>query len=90
MRSTDTSPEAHRVQIAILRAAGPARRAEMGLSMSANGRAVLRRNLRQRHPLASEQELTVQMVSLCYGKELAQQLAAWLSKRESGDSKFTS
>lgn len=70
-RSADTHPEAERVQIELLRRAGPARRARMALSLSAQVIALARRALQRAHPEATEEEIGLLFVEQNYGAELA-------------------
>lgn len=69
---SDTDSEAERVQLELLRAAGPARRARMALELSAWVIAAARRGLRTTLPPgASEQDAALRFVELYYGPELA-------------------
>jgi hypothetical protein len=56
-RSADTDPEAEAVQIELLRRAGPARRAQMALELSAQVIGLARRAIRRSHPKAPESEV---------------------------------
>jgi hypothetical protein len=38
--------------------------------------------LRRRHPRASDADLDLRFVSLCYGQDLADRLRAWLQRRQ--------
>ncbi len=69
---SDTDPEAARVQLELLRAAGPGRRARMALELSALVIQLARRGLRATLPAgASEQDAALRFVELYYGAELA-------------------
>jgi hypothetical protein len=70
-RSADTDPEAEAVQMELLRRAGPARRAQMALDLSAQVIGLARRAIRRSHPPATETEIGILLVELLYGKELA-------------------
>ena len=50
MVSNDTTEQAHAVQMAVYRAMGPARRAEVGLRMADEGRQLARDGIQRRHP----------------------------------------
>lgn len=80
-RSADTDPEAERVQIELLRRAGPARRAAMALDLSAMVIELARRAIRRNMPGASEQEVGVRFVELHYGSDLAAELRRFLDAR---------
>jgi hypothetical protein len=70
-RSDDTDADAERVQIALLRQAGAARRAQMALSLSATTIALARRAIGRRHSGASAEEVGVRFVEQHYGADLA-------------------
>jgi hypothetical protein len=79
--ATDTSPEAERRQIELLSQAGPARRFALARSLSQMTLQLTRRNIRRRHPTASDEEINVRFVALTYGQELAERLQAYLVQR---------
>jgi len=69
---SDTDPEAERVQLELLRAAQPGRRARMALDLSALVIVLARRGLRTTLPPgASEHDAALRFVELHYGRELA-------------------
>ena len=78
----DTHPAAERVQIELLRKAGTTRRAALALSLSHTVIANSRRALRERMPGATEREVLLRWVSLHYGRELAERVAAYMNGRE--------
>lgn len=78
-RSTDTHPEAERVQIDLLRKASPARRLSVVRSLSRTIIELSRRAIRRRMPEASETELALAFVELHYGGELARRLELYLA-----------
>ena len=70
---SDTDPEAERVQLELLRAAEPGRRARMALELSALVIALARRGLRATLPPgATEADAALRFVELHYGSELAE------------------
>jgi hypothetical protein len=79
--SRDTSPEAERVQIELMRQAGPTRRFALARSLSQFTMELTRRSIRRRHPHASEEEIGLIFISLYYGPELAEQVRAYLARR---------
>jgi len=81
-RSADTDADAERVQLDLLRAASPARRAGLAISLTATAIALSRRALQRQSPDASEEEIGVRFVELNYGRELAAELAAYLRERQ--------
>ena len=80
-RSADTDPDAERVQIELLRQAGPTRRAAMALSLSAQVIGLARRAIRASLPDATEEEVNLRFVELNYGEELASDLRRFLAAR---------
>ena len=74
MRPIDTSAEADRVQFELLRRATPARRATLARSLSTTTMQLTRRALRKQRPEATEPEIDLAFVELCYGRELAERL----------------
>ena len=67
----DTSPEAERVLIELLRNASPARKMEMVLSANRTARALALTGLRERHPTESSERLRRRLADLWLGPELA-------------------
>jgi hypothetical protein len=70
-QSEDTSPEAERVQIELMRKMSPAKKFGLVRSMAQTMIQASRENIRRLHPNASEEELTLIFIELYYGKELA-------------------
>ena len=83
-QSMDTSPEAERVQIGLLRKASPAKKFGLVNSLSRTMIEASRRNLRRLHPDTSEEELALLFIELNYGKELSDRVRADLARRKSG------
>jgi hypothetical protein len=81
MGLTDTDSTAERVQLDLLRRAGTTRRVALALSLSRSMIELSRRGLRRSHPEASERELALLSVALCYGGELADGLRAYWAER---------
>lgn len=80
-QSSDTSPEAERVQIDLLRKAGEAERIKLALSLIQCAIDQSRQEIRSQHPHASEEELGLLFVEFNYGKELADRVRAYLARR---------
>jgi hypothetical protein len=70
-QSSDTSPEAERVLVELLRRAPAWRRLQLADRMSATVRQLSLAGLRARHPRASEAELRRRFADLYLGRELA-------------------
>lgn len=81
MRSADTSPDAERVQIELLRQAGPARRFALACSLTRTTLRLSRGAIARANPGASRDELAVRFVELCYGHELAEGFRRFLEVR---------
>lgn len=78
---SDTDPEAERVQLELLRRAGPERRLQLALNLTHEVIALSRCALRELHPRATDEELGVLWVRHTYGDELADGLQAYLARR---------
>ena len=70
-RPADTTIEAERVQVELLRAAPVSRRLSLAFSLSATVIGAARRALARAYPQASQQERDARFVDLHYGPELA-------------------
>ncbi len=81
-QSMDTSPEAERVHINLIRKASPAKLFGLVRSLSQTLIEMNRQNLRRLHSEMSEEELALMFVELNYGKELADQVRANLKRRK--------
>lgn len=82
----DTSPEAERVQIDLLRAAPASRRLHLAFSLSAAVVSVARRTLARADPRAGQRACDLWFVALHYGSALATSLQAELTRRRLADS----
>ena len=83
-QSEDTSPEMERVQIELIRKASPAKIFGLVRSMSQTMIQASRENIRRLHPDASKEELSLILVELYYGKEVAQLVRTQMERRRSG------
>lgn len=72
-QSPDTSPEAERVLIELLRAAPPWRRLQLASQMSQTARSLALSGLSLRHPGATSEEFRHLTVELVLGPELLKQ-----------------
>jgi hypothetical protein len=80
-RSADTDPETERVHIEMLRRAGPARRAQMALSLSAQVIELAHQAIRRSTGLTDPVEVGLRFVEMHYGSELAAGVRAYLAAR---------
>ena len=85
VRSADTTADAERVQVALLRAAPVARRLHLAFSLSATVIGAARRALARAHPLTSTRERDLRFVRLHYGVEVAEGLRVELDRRDAGN-----
>jgi hypothetical protein len=82
-QSEDTSPEMERVQIELIRKASPAKLFGLVRSMSQTMMQASRENIRKLHPDASKEELSLILVELYYGKEVANLVRTQMKRRRS-------
>jgi hypothetical protein len=80
-RSADTDPEAEKVQVDLLRRAGPGRRTQMALSLSGEVIGLARRAIQRSLPEASQEEVQLHFVALQYGQGLSSELGLYLAAR---------
>ena len=79
--SADTHPEVERIHVQLLVQAGPARRLALTRSLSQSTIEMSRTGLQRRHPQLSPQELSLRLVALCYGEDLALRVGDYLKSR---------
>ncbi len=70
----DTSPEAERMQVELLRRATPAQRANMALGLSHQAIALSQRAIRRANPDVPEREIERIFVTLHYGEDIYNKL----------------
>lgn len=80
-RSPDTTADAERVQLALIRAAPVARRLHLAFSLSATAINLARRAIARTHPSATQEERDLLFVERHYGVALARELRADLERR---------
>ncbi len=80
-QSTDTHPDAERVQIGLLRQASVAQRLARTRSVSRTTIQLARRAIRRARPELDEPEQLLLFVALHYGEELATRLREFLKER---------
>ena len=78
---SDTSPEAKRVLIELLRRASPAERIAAVRAMTIRATEWSRRAIAEAHPELSSREVDLKWVEVHYGKYLARQLREYLENR---------
>lgn len=80
--SSDTSLEAERFQIELLRRAGPTRRFALARSLSQTVMQLARAGIQRGYPDADEQEVGLIFVASHYSPELAARVRAYLARRQ--------
>ena len=80
-RSADTDPETERVHFEMLRTAGPARRAQIALSLSAQVISLAHEAIRRSTGLTDPVAVGLRFVEIHYGAELAAAVRAYLAAR---------
>ena len=78
---SDTSPEAEKVQIQLLREASLQERFALVCSLTATAVSLSRRAIARANPDLTPEEVGVKFVELHYGKELAASLREYLKNR---------
>jgi len=81
MRSADTDPSAHRVQIELLRNATIARRLALARSLTTLTMQLAWRAVERANPDADADELAARFVTHCYGNDLGDGLRRYLHAR---------
>jgi hypothetical protein len=74
MRSPDTHPHAHKVQLEVYRRLSPERKVEIAAALSEAVRELATEGIRQRHPEYDEQGVRRALIALLYGGEVARRL----------------
>jgi hypothetical protein len=75
---TDTSREAGKIQVQLLRNASPAERVARVRSLSESVIRLSRRAISRSKPLLSNQETKLEFISLHYGKRLAEKVKTYI------------
>lgn len=87
-RSNDLADDAREIPLEWLQKASPGDRAARAMSLTAAAITRSRNEIRRLHPDLTDEELGVKFVELHYGRELADEVAAFLKqrRRSPGDS----
>jgi hypothetical protein len=78
VQPSDTSREAREIQLALLRAAGPERRAELALNLSSSVIRASRQAIAERNPGLDDLGVQLLWAELHYGRELADRVREFL------------
>ncbi len=82
-QSPDTTPEAEKVQIDLIRKSSLSRRISIVRSLSRTVGYLSRRAIQRARPSLSEREVDIAFVANHYGEELAERLRLYLEKKQS-------
>jgi len=80
--SADTSPEAEKFQVQLLRQATVARRFQLVRSLIATTRQLAWAGIKKANPTASDEEVDLLFVAFHYGEDLATRLRGYLAQRK--------
>ena len=80
-QSPDTTPQAERVQIELIRQSSVAKRISMVRSLSQTAMYLSRRAIQRANPSLNEREVDLLFVELHYGKDLAERLRSYLEHK---------
>ena len=78
---SDTHPDAERVQIRLLREAGPVRRGELASSLTNSCITRAKRAIKLAYPELSPQQQQLMYIEVQYGSDLARRFEAHLERR---------
>ena len=81
-QSPDTSPEAEKVQIELIRKLSVAQRISKVRSLSQTTMYLSRRAIRRANPSLSEREVDLAFVAHHYGEDLAQSLRLYMERKQ--------
>jgi len=81
-QSPDTTPEAEKVQIELIRKSSTSRRMAMVRSLSRTVIYLSRRAIKRAKPSLSERELDIAFVANHYGEDLAERLRSYLERKQ--------
>jgi hypothetical protein len=79
-QSLDTTPQAEKVQIELIRKSSVSMRISRVRSLSQTVIFLSRRAIRRANPSLSEREVDIAFVELHYGKDLAERLCLYLER----------
>ena len=77
----DTPPGIERVQIELLRRAGPVRRAALACAMTATATILSRRAIQRAHPEWNDHDVNLFWLEVHYGRDLAAKVRHYMEAR---------
>ena len=81
-QSSDTDPQAERVQIELMRSLSVSQRFSIVCSLSQTVMTLSRRAIRRANPTMSERVLDLTFVAYHYGEDLAERLRQYLRRKQ--------
>lgn len=81
-QSPDTSPQAEKVQIELIRKSSVCRRISTVRSLSQTAMYLSRRAIRRARPSLSEREVDLAFVANHYGEDLAESLRLYMERKQ--------
>jgi len=72
----DTTPQAHKKQVEILRKMSPEKRALISFELSDNVRQNAIAGIKKQHPDFTRQQIINEVIRRCYGEEVFREIAA--------------
>ena len=81
-QSSDTTPEAEKIQIELLRKATISRRMSIVRSLSQTVMYLSRRAIKRANPSFTEREVDIAFVANHYGQDLAERLRIYLKQKD--------
>ena len=79
-QSPDTTPQAEKVQIELIRQSSVAKRISIVRSLTQTAMFLSRRAIQRANPSLSEREVDLLFVELHYGKDLAERLRSYMER----------
>jgi len=79
--TTDTSSEAHAIQLQRFREMTSAERMLTACRLSQQARQMAIQAIRRLHPSADDRTVTLKLIEIAYGRSLAEEVSQWQAER---------
>jgi hypothetical protein len=83
-RVTDTSPDAERLQLDLIRAMSPTARATRAMQLTNQMLRLAKDAIRRRHPEFTDEQVGIRFIELHYGETLGREVRLHLERRRGG------
>ena len=80
--TTDTSTEADRIELELLRRMTPSERVQKAIALSNEVAHMCKAAIRRRHPDFDDNEVSLKFIELNYGRQLSDEVRAWRIARK--------